>query len=242
VSASRQHTRPAHLTGYGFEIDSRKGGSIRTAWSAPFGRLPPNQPFGRVTTWRYTACNPPERAGAISPPPVTTTMTKNDAPNAPTSTPGFLTLDPRVPATIRDLLGESDGCLKHNFLTGATACAQRAMQALLAIEKVEGPDVPARIRGLNEKYPAVPQMLSSVLLQFGDATSRDGAKLTASGLNLLIVTLKAVLYEIYVLGPERAERLDYVRQVFDSIERKGNDKRPAGPTPVSVTSPAEKAS
>jgi hypothetical protein len=28
-----------------------------------------------------------------------------------------------------------------------------------------------------------------------------------------------------VLGPERAERLEYVRKVFDSIERKSGDKR-----------------
>ena len=157
-----------------------------------------------------------------------------------TSTPAFLNPDPKVPGSLRDLLTEVDGCLKHNFLTGATACAQRAITTLLTIEKVDGPDVQARLRALTEKYPAVPQMLSSVLLQFGDATSRDGAKLNASGLNLLVVTLKAALYEIYVLGPERAERLEYVRQVFESIERKGGaDKKPAtGPTPV----PAEKAS
>lgn len=169
--------------------------------------------------------------------------TKTDVPTPAASNPAFLTPDARVPASLRDLLGEADGCLKHNFLTGATACAQRAMQGLLTIEKADGADVPARIRALNEKYPAVPQMLSSVLLQFGDATSRDGAKLSASGLNLLVVTLKAVLYEIYVLGPERAERLEYVRQVFDSIERKGGDKRAAaGPTPVPAATPVEKAS
>lgn len=170
-------------------------------------------------------------------------MTKTETSNTPPVTPAFLALDARVPTSLRDLLGEADGCLTHNFLTGATACAHRAMQGLLTIEKVDGADVPGRIRALNEKYPAVPQMLSSVLLQFGDATSRDGAKLNANGLNLLVVTLKAVLYEIYVLGPERAERLDYVRQVFESIERKGGDKRQAtGPTPVPASEPAEKAS
>jgi hypothetical protein len=115
--------------------------------------------------------------------------------------------------------------MTNGYLTGGTACAQRAIQLLVTAEKVDGPDIEARVKGLAEKYPAVPQMLTAVLQRFGDATSRDGAKLSTAGLNLLIVTLKAILYEIYVLGPERAERLEYVRKVFDSIERKSGDKR-----------------
>jgi hypothetical protein len=157
--------------------------------------------------------------------------------------PAFLTLDTRVPAVFRDLLAEADGCSKNNFLTGGTACAQRAIQALLAYEKVEGPDTQTRIRALSEKYPAVPQMLSNVLQQFGDATARDGAKLNAHGLNLLAVTLKAIVYEIYVLGPERTERLHYVRQLFDSIERKSADKRAAGGSSAAqAAAPVERAS
>jgi hypothetical protein len=139
--------------------------------------------------------------------------------------PAFLNVDGRVPSVLRDLLVEADGCAKNNYLTGGTACAQRTIQVLLTMEKTEGPDIQARVRALGEKYPAVPQMLTTVLLQFGDAASRDGAKLNAPGLNLLTVTLKAIAHEIYVLGPERAERLQYVRQIFDSIDRKGADKR-----------------
>jgi hypothetical protein len=163
-------------------------------------------------------------------------MTKSDASEA-TDGPAFLTLDSRVPAPIRDLIGEAEGCVKNAFLTGGTACAQRAIQMLLTVERVDGPDVEARIRSLVEKHPGVPQMLPAVLQRFGDATSRDGAKLSTSGLNLLIVTLKAILYEIYVLGPERIERLDYVRKVLDSIERKHPDKRSG----ASAASPASVA-
>lgn len=151
--------------------------------------------------------------------------------------PAFLAIDGRVPSILRDLLVEAEGCAKNNYLTGGTACAQRAIQVLLTIEKTEGPDIQARVRALSEKYPAVPQMLTTVLLQFGDTASRDGAKLNAQGLNLLAVTLKAIVYEIYVLGPERAERLQYVRQIFDSIERKGADRR----SPVPAAAGAENA-
>jgi hypothetical protein len=151
-------------------------------------------------------------------------MTKSDSTND-SDTPAFLASDARVPAPVRDLIAEAEGCMTNGYLTGGTACAQRAIQLLVTAEKVDGPDIEARVKGLAEKYPAVPQMLTAVLQRFGDATSRDGAKLSAAGLNLLIVTLKAILYEIYVLGPERAERLEYVRRVFDSIERKSGDKR-----------------
>jgi len=161
--------------------------------------------------------------------------------SAPAAPSGFLNLDPRVPAVLRDLLAEADGCLKHTFLTGATVCAQRAMQALLTIEKADGADVQSRIRALAEKHPAVSQMLSNVLLQFGDVALRDGARLNAAGLNLLVVTLKAILYEIYVLGSERAERLEYVRQALDAIERKGGDQR-AVTTAASSATPVTKAS
>jgi len=150
--------------------------------------------------------------------------------------PAFLTIDGRVPAAIRDLMTEADGCGKNGYLTGGTACAQRVIQMLTAADK-DGQDMQARIKGMAEKYPGVPAMLTSILQQFGDATSRDGTKLSASGLNLLVVTLKAVLYEIYVLGPERNERLDYIRKAFESIER--SKKAPAGapsPEPVAAAS------
>lgn len=163
-------------------------------------------------------------------------MTKTDDATS-FGSPAFLTVEGRVPSILRDLLVEADGCAKNNYLTGGTACAQRAIQALLTIEKAEGADIQARVRGLSEKYPAVPQMLTQVLLQFGDAASRDGAKLNAQGLTLLTVTLKAIAYEIYVLGPERAERLQYVRQIFDSIERKGGDRRAPAPAPAGAPVP-----
>lgn len=152
--------------------------------------------------------------------------------------PAFLILDPRVPAVVRDLLAEADGCARSGFLTGGTACAQRAIQVLCTCEHVNGADMAGRLRALTEKYPAIPQILPTVLLQFGDSTARDGARLNANGLTLLVVTLKAIAYEIYVLGPERAERLQYVRQILDSIERKTTEKRAVSASPDTASAPA----
>ncbi len=153
-------------------------------------------------------------------------MTKTDT---SADGPAFLTIDARVPAPIRDLIGEAEGCVRNAFLTGGTACAQRAIQTLLTTERVDGPDTEARLRALIEKHPGVPQVLTTVLLRFDDATSRERAKLSAASLHVLVVTLKALLYEIYVLGPERVQRLDYVRKAIDGLERKGADKKIAAP-------------
>src|SRR5262245_31509469 len=157
-------------------------------------------------------------------------MTKlNDAGRSSTSPP-FLMPDDRLPPALRDLLIEADGCVTNGFYTGGTACAQRAVEVLLRNEKTEGSTHEARVRSLVEKTPGLPQILVTVLTQLGDVSGRDTAKLTANTLNLLIATLKAVVYEIYVIGPERTERLQYIRRLLDATERK--------PVPSAATSSA----
>ena len=47
--------------------------------------------------------------------------------SVPTS---FFVMDERVPRVLRELLTESEGCLKSNFLTGASACARKVVYEL----------------------------------------------------------------------------------------------------------------
>ncbi len=134
--------------------------------------------------------------------------------------PPFLTPDDRIPAAVRDLLLEADGCINHGFMTGGTVCAQRAVDALLKFEKADGPTFDSRVQSLGDRHSAISQLLLKVVIQLGDASSRDMSRLTANTLHLLVVTLKAIAYEIYVVGPDRADRLQYVRRVLDATERK----------------------
>jgi hypothetical protein len=135
-----------------------------------------------------------------------------------TATPAFLKLDDRVPASLRELLFEADGCVANGLMIGATGCAQRAVEALLKLEKIEGTGHEARVRALNEKTPGLPQLLITVLSQLGDVSG--SVKLPANTLQLLLATVKAVAYEIYVVGPERAERTEHIRRLLDGAERK----------------------
>jgi hypothetical protein len=152
----------------------------------------------------------------------------------PPGTPPFLNVDDRVPLPVRDLLVEADGCMANQFFTGGTACAQRAVDAILRLEKADGATCDARFRALSEKHPSIPPLFVTILVQFGDPAARDAAKLPSNTLQLLIAAVKALAYELYVVGPERSERMQHVRRMLESIDRKAPapaDAAASAPTP-----------
>jgi hypothetical protein len=138
--------------------------------------------------------------------------------------PAFLNIDPRVPPGVRELLVEADGCLKAGFLTGGTVCAQKAVQTLLTHEAAEGASYEARLHALSQKYPSVPQSLFALCIRLGDSPSREHPALDNDRLKVLTVALKIMLYEIFVLGPDRVERLKYLQQLLESCESGAHGK------------------
>lgn len=138
--------------------------------------------------------------------------------------PAFLTIDNRVPQGVRELLIEADGCVKAGFLTGGTVCAQRAIQVLLQHEGADGATFEARMHALSQKYPSVPQSLFALCIRLGEATGKEHPALDAEKLKVLGVALKIMLYEIYVLGPDRTERLKYLQQMLEAIEPGGHGR------------------
>jgi hypothetical protein len=149
--------------------------------------------------------------------------------------------DDRVPASVRELLLEADGCVANGFLTGATACAQRSVDALLKLEKTDGATHDARVRALADKTPGLPPILMTVLTQLGDVAARDTVKLTPNTLQLLLATLKAVAHEIYVVAPERSDRLQHIRRLLDATERKPSAPAAGVSTPAATTAGAASA-
>jgi len=142
----------------------------------------------------------------------------NTSESGKAAAPAFLKLDDRVPASLRELLFEADGCVANGLVIGATGCAQRAVEALLKLEKIEGSSHEARVRSLSDKTPGLPQLLVTVLTQLGEVA--NNVKLPANTLQLLLATVKAVAYEIYVVAPERSERTEHIRRLLDGAERK----------------------
>lgn len=135
--------------------------------------------------------------------------------SVPTS---FFVLDDRIPAVIRELITEAEGCLKMNFLTGASACMRKAIYELLIVEKAEGNDYESRIKYLKKKYPDSDPSLFDILAHIQDMTSdkiheQSWDKWDSKHLNLIIETLKTVLHDVYVLPKVKAERSNYIQQL-----------------------------
>src|SRR3972149_1638832 len=66
--------------------------------------------------------------------------------SVPTS---FFVLDERIPAVIRELITEAEGCIKMNFLTGASACMRKAIYELTIIQKTVGSNYEDRIKDMK---------------------------------------------------------------------------------------------
>lgn len=141
--------------------------------------------------------------------------------------PAFLATEDYMPVAFRDLLTEADGCVHSGFLTGGTACARRALDLLLSVARAEGATYQDRLQSLGEKH-SISKMLTSILVQCDGASARDGATLSRNVLQLFVVTMKAVVYELYVLGPERTQRLQYVSRLVQSVGRKPIPERGSG--------------
>ena len=138
-----------------------------------------------------------------------------------TATPRFLTMDRRVPDAIRTLVEEADGCLNMNFATGGSACIRRAIRKTFEVEDVEADDWASSVQALGQKHQGVAPTLFQVieLLGAGEEPLHNDA------LRAIIATFKGILYEVYVLGEERAETLAYLSKLLQAVDREGATQR-----------------
>jgi hypothetical protein len=132
--------------------------------------------------------------------------------------PRFLTLDEQISPTLRTLLDEADGCLKMSFFTGGGACAGRALDLLMSEQGISGSDRAHSIQEIGKKHPAVADSFLRVLSL---AMADPGGTWDAARLTLAVVIMKAIAYEIYVLGPERTERATYVIGLLERFNSVG---------------------
>jgi hypothetical protein len=148
--------------------------------------------------------------------------------SVPTS---FFVLDDRIPSTIRELIAEAEGCIKMNFLTGASACTRKAIYELIISEKAEGEDYESRIKFLKKKYPDSDPSLFDILSHIKDMTSdkiheQSWDRWNAGHLKLFIETLKTVLHDIYVAPKVKSERSSFIQQLLEKVtsEKRGKEK------------------
>jgi len=137
----------------------------------------------------------------------------------------FFVMDKRIPTIIRELVTEADGCLKMNFLTGASACMRKAIYEFTIIEEAKGEDYETKIKFLKSKHQSVDSTLFDILVAIKDMTSdkiheQSWDEWDSDNLNLIIETLKTILHEIYVLPKKKEEKLREVQQLREKVQKK----------------------
>jgi hypothetical protein len=139
--------------------------------------------------------------------------------SVPTS---FHTLDANIPAQIRELFAEAEGCHKSNYLTGASACARKLVYELAVNQGATGENYDDRIKSLKTLLPHVDGAYFDTLLTIQEVTSEkvhensyDGW--TGTHLRLILATLSEVLQEIYVVPNVRKEKRKAILALKDEV-------------------------
>jgi hypothetical protein len=128
--------------------------------------------------------------------------------SVPTS---FFALDKRIPKVLRLLFVEAEGCLKSNYLTGASVCVRKIIYELAILENAIGDNYDERIKSLKEIRSDVEPEYFDTLLTIQQLTSDkvhedsyDGWE--SSHLKLLLSTLGEILTLMYVIPEMRKEK------------------------------------
>ena len=106
---------------------------------------------------------------------------------------------------------EAEGCLKSNFLTGASACARKLVYELACIEGAEGDNYDDRLKSLKAKRTDVEGDYFDTLLTIQQVTSDKVHETSFDGwsathLHHILLTLKEILGLMYVIPELRKEK------------------------------------
>jgi len=128
--------------------------------------------------------------------------------SVPTS---FFVIDKRIPKILRELLDEAEGCLKSNFLTGASACARKLVYELAIEKEAEGSEYDKRIKSLKAKLSHIDPTYFDTLLTIHQVTSEKVHEQSYDGweakhLRVILSSLKEILHEVYVASAQRKEK------------------------------------
>lgn len=147
--------------------------------------------------------------------------------SVPTS---FFSLDKRLPKILRELITEAEGCLKSNFLTGASACARKIVYELAILEKAEGTNYDERIKSLKKIRSDIEEVYFDTLLTIQQITSDKVHEQSYDGwqakhLRLILSTLVELLNIIYVIPEIRNEKRESILSLKKEILGKKLNKQ-----------------
>ena len=142
------------------------------------------------------------------------------------SVPGsYHVIEEHIPRILRELLDEAQGCLKSNFLTGASACVRKIVYELAQSKKAEGVNYDERIKSLKTKLPNVAPEYFDTLLTIQQVTSdkvheESYDEWQSLHLRAIIAALIEALTEIYVIPKTREKKRAAILALKSEIEDK----------------------
>ncbi|MGM0588956.1 MAG: hypothetical protein ACQETE_11100 [Bacteroidota bacterium] len=146
--------------------------------------------------------------------------------SVPTS---LFSIDSRIPRVLRELFTEAEGCLKSNYLTGASACVRKLIYELAQLEDAEGENYDERIKSLKEIKSEVEPTYFDTLLTIQQVTSDkvhenayDGWK--PKHLKLILSTITEILQEIYVLPEVKKEKRNTILELKQEVFGKNEEE------------------
>jgi hypothetical protein len=139
--------------------------------------------------------------------------------SVPTS---FFVLDERIPRILRELITEAEGCLKSNFLTGASACARKVVYELAIIEHADGDDYESRLKSLKAKRSDIDGEYFDTLLTIQQVTSSKVHELSydkwnSAHLRIILTALSEIFYAMYVVPQVRQEKRSAILRLKDEV-------------------------
>lgn len=133
----------------------------------------------------------------------------------------FFTIDERVPAQLRALITEAEGCLKMNYLVGASACIRKAIYEFASREIPDKTlSYEDRIKALKAKFPDILSdhfdNLYSVQRITSDQVHEESWKAyTSAEAHFLLETLRTAFFEVFVAPDERKQRRVKMQQLSE---------------------------
>ncbi|MGD0331342.1 MAG: hypothetical protein ABSB40_13010 [Nitrososphaeria archaeon] len=139
--------------------------------------------------------------------------------SVPTS---FFVLDKSIPKVFRELITEAEGCLKSNFLTGASACTRKVVYELALKEKAEGGNYEDRIKSLKAKRPDVDSTYFDTLLAIQKVTSDKVHEQSYDGwqskhLRVILSALREILREMYVVPMLKEQKRKEILKLQEEV-------------------------
>lgn len=141
----------------------------------------------------------------------------------------FFVIDERIPKIIRELFFEAEGCLKNNFLTGASACIRKIIYELTRLQAGDGNDYETRIKSLKSKLPSIDDTFFDTLVTIQEITSEKVHEdsydsWSSMHVRAILSTIDEILKEIYVIPNQRKESREKILKLKQTIKNRDEKK------------------